>query len=95
MEVREKKKIKKNLQGEPLVQVSAWIKQDTYKELREEGIKVNHLIELGWRAYKNNPQIITRVGLIEQKIDAMIARLNRQSERMYAIEEKIAGDKQP
>lgn len=70
------------------VMVTTKISAQTRKEIKDLGLKINHVIELGLRAYKDNPQLINRVRETEFEIKQLRETVTRLSRKMYELEEK-------
>ena len=68
--------------------ITTKIPKATYLKAKTLGVKFNHLIELGLRAYQDNPQIISRIRTLEETITVQRHLIERHAQRLYELERK-------
>ena len=65
------------------------IKQKTKDEIKKLGVKYNQLIELGLRAYKDNPQLIARIEELEERQRIIDVRVDRHTTKLFEVADFI------
>jgi len=65
----------------PNITVTTTIPADIYQQVKEKGLKVNMLIQMGWQAWNNFPAITARQAALETKN----AELEARNEKLYQV----------
>lgn len=66
-----------------LVQVHTTLTEKEREEICTKGWEYNELIRLGVLAKKDNPQLISRVGILEKKLEYAETRIQLLLDRSY------------
>jgi len=70
----------------PYIRMNTLIDKEQYEEAKKEGITIKHLIKLGYLAWKNNPQLIKRIGELETQMQQLQATDRRLYGRIDQIQ---------
>lgn len=74
---------------ENLVQIHTTITEEEKKEIKECNWEYNELIRLGMVAKRENPQLIRRIGFLEQEVETWKEILRKQEIRVMATMKNI------
>jgi len=68
------------------ITITTTVNSEIWKEARNKGVKMSHLIGLGWRAFNDNPQLIARINELESGNLKLQSKLTRLNERLFDLE---------
>ena len=73
---------------EPIVTVSTTIPLTVYQGIKENGFKMNFLIQRGYLLATGEPQLADRVRELEAANDKLIRKLNELAQQNFEYEQK-------
>jgi hypothetical protein len=70
-------------------QISTTLEIDIYKAIKKEGLKWNWLINKGYMAYKDQPQLNERIHGMEHNIERLAKKLSFYASRSRELETRL------